>query len=586
MLPLRFESLNFLLNILTHTFRGMILLFVGGLLFFFLSTSVGFYFNLKREGKELFQFELIKGLLSGTMLLTVYLNLLSFFLPVDYILLIPVFLFSIYVTAATDYINFLIQSIKPGKSVLLSKKTASITLALMLVLALYTLVPPYNTDSSGYHFLGILWNEKYKAIPGLANLFPQFGYNSSFFVLSATFSFTDVVGQSIYPINWVLSACFYLWMLKKSFGYKDARRWIIWFVLVICLRQFPINLASPSADNLASILVFYILFTVAELGVDGLRTKHIQSLVLLACFAPIIKLSTVPLLLVGLVPFFNKRMKITGIISAYYKIAFIVLLILVPWVFRNIILSGYLVFPFPSVNLFDVDWKVPVDIAFAEKLHISQAPRLISDNWNYSASLPLWKWSPIWLQNFWVDSKINCVLVISAMLSCLVVLISYFFNKRRSKSFAAWLIAFVGFWFWILTSPDIRFGYHFALMLIVTPLLELPFLGKINTDDSKSSIIGTSGIILICVYYHFLAFQRLKTFPISQLLSKPLRSEEYSKNNDLSSFKYVMLNDRVKLYIHDSSHHSINAPLPSCSPYHEGLRLRGDGIGDGFMIKR
>ncbi|HEX8334724.1 MAG TPA: hypothetical protein VF622_19025, partial [Segetibacter sp.] len=367
----------------------MLFLLIGGSIFLFLSLSIGYVINKALRGSLNYSTPLFEILLTGTATITVYLNLLSFFFPVDYLVPIPIFLASIFIWYTTSFCVEVKGKMREVSDVLFSKSNRLVTISISSVILLFALVPPYNTDSSGYHYLSILWNEKYKIVPGLANLFPQFGYNSAFMVLSAPFSFTDLAKQSIYPINIVLVLAFFLWILHKSYSYNDWRKYIIWLLLFIFLRQFPINIASPSADALASILIFYIFLSINKVDEEWNLRKWIIPFCFIL-FSITIKISTAPLFLFFLLPLLFYQTALNKIRWSYFKVLLIAVVIIVPWLLRNIILSGYLVFPLSSTGIFNVDWKVPFDIALAEQQHISHAPRMISQNFAYVDTLPFY----------------------------------------------------------------------------------------------------------------------------------------------------------------------------------------------------
>jgi hypothetical protein len=555
----------------------MLILFALGFLFLTVTICTGYYISKFLRAKAGYEFGLFEVFLCGVAGLTVYLNTASIFLPTNYFLLLPAVVLSFYLFRQKEFRQRLSSTIAANRRLLFVKQNSVITCSILLVVLLFTFVPPYNTDSSGYHFLSILWNEKFKAVPGLANLFPQYGYNSSFFVLSAAFSFTDVFKQSIYPINFVLTTLFFLWLLKKSFLYNHPNKLLIWLLLIVLLRQFPINLASPSADALTSILVFYILFNVYEKVGSQWNEADWKVLILLSIFSVIIKLSTLPLLLIVFVPLLTFKKNWKDVLILYAKLFPLALLIIIPWLVRNIILSGYLVFPFPAVDVFSFDWKVPTNTVIAERQHIAHAPRMISENYKYVEGLNFLQWFPRWLPNLWRDNHFNFILVLVGLFSPVIAL------HRKNKSiksfqFLAWLIAYVGVWFWLITSPDIRFGYHYLLPCILLPLLSYAK----NFSYQPYTQLLPYAICLICFYYDFTAIKKLQPYSFSQYIVRPLKSPEYYKRNDLNSFQYVMLSNRVKLYIQDSTHHSINAPLPSCYPYNPGIRMRGNKLEDGF----
>jgi hypothetical protein len=555
----------------------MLILFALGFLFLTVTICTGYYISKFLRAKAGYEFGLFEVFLCGVAGLTVYLNTASIFLPTNYFLLLPAVVLSFYLFRQKEFRQRLSSTIAANRRLLFVKQNSVITCSILLVVLLFTFVPPYNTDSSGYHFLSILWNEKFKAVPGLANLFPQYGYNSSFLVLSAAFSFTDVFKQSIYPINFVLTTLFFLWLLKKSFLYNYTTKLLLWLLLIVLLRQFPINLASPSADALTSILVFYILFNVYEKVGSQWNEADWKVLILLSIFSVIIKLSTLPLLLIVFVPLLTFKKNWKDVLILYAKLFPLALLIIIPWLVRNIILSGYLVFPFPAVDVFSFDWKVPTNTVIAERQHIAHAPRMISENYKYVEGLNFLQWFPRWLPNLWRDNHFNFILVLVGLFSPVIAL------HRKNKSiksfqFLAWLIAYVGVWFWLITSPDIRFGYHYLLPCILLPLLSYAK----NFSYQPYTQLLPYAICLICFYYDFTAIKKLQPYSFSQYIVRPLKSPEYYKRNDLNSFQYVMLSNRVKLYIQDSTHHSINAPLPSCYPYNPGIRMRGNKLEDGF----
>jgi hypothetical protein len=557
----------------------MLILFSLGFLLLTLSICTGYYISKFLRAEADYQFRLFEVFLCGVAGLTVYLNIASIFLPTNYFLLLPAVVLSFYLFRQKEFRQQLSSTIAANRRLLFGKQNSVITCSILLVVILFTLVPPYNTDSSGYHFLSIRWNERFKAVPGLANLFPQYGYNSSFFVLSAAFSFTNVFGQSVYPINFILTTLFFLWLLKKSFSYSHPKKLFIWLLLIVLLRQFPINLASPSADALTSILVFYVLFSLYEKVNYKWHQSEWKWLILLSVFAVVIKLSTLPLLLIALVPLIMFRDSYKSIAVLYAKLFPLALLIIIPWLVRNIILSGYLVFPLPSVDVFSFDWKVPTNIVIAERQHIAHAPRMISHNYNYVEGLNFLQWFPRWLPNLWRDNHFNFILVLVGLFSPVIALYVHRKNKSiKSFQFLTWLIAYVGVWFWLITSPDIRFGYHYLLPCILLPLLSYAK----NFSYQPYTQLLPYAICLICFYYDFTAIKKLQPYSFSQYVVRPLRSPEYYKRNDLNTFQYVMLNNGVKLYIQDSTHHSINAPLPSCYPYNPALRMRGNKLQDGF----
>ena len=64
---------------------------------------------------------------------------------------------------------------------------------------------------------------------------------------------------------------------------------------------------------------------------------------------------------------------------------------------RNVVLSGYLVYPFPHLDLFSVDWKVPHEIAERMRLEVKGWAITPGAQCCAAASQPVTQWFGAWL---------------------------------------------------------------------------------------------------------------------------------------------------------------------------------------------
>jgi hypothetical protein len=554
----------------------------AALLFLFISLGVGYYINLLVNRHN--QAGFFACFLSGVAAQIIYLDTWSLFLPTNYLALIVPVLVSLYAVITTSITKQLSLFIRSAVSKLFSRQHAAITCSFLLVLFLFCLVTPYNEDSAGYHYLSILWSEKYKVIPGLANLSAKYGTHSPFFVLCAAYSFTDVLGQSIYPANFIIVPLFFLWVLYKSYDYQDARKYFLWAILLVLCRYVLINIASPSPDAPSTVLLFYILFCFY----DGTWRNKIKIIVLLCFTAVILKLNVIPVLLV--IPYVlwvqRKNSSPVGLVG---WICFTGIITLIPWIARGVFISGYPLFPSTFLDLFNVDWKVPANIAEAEKTHIVMAPRMLGDDYASLKNLNAVQWVPQWFRLLWKHNVVNGALVSLALSSPLFWLVNRLRNIEGPKVFLFFL-SYAAIWFWILTSPDIRFGVIFKLFCIFLPLSG--FLKNIGATKLMQIFAGFI-IVMAALYYSRMAIGKTPHDLLSKHLILPPRDVFYYKKNDLSTFRYIMLNNNVKLYVYDSMHHSINAPLPVYSaPQRQGIdtsvniQMRGLRIVDGFRYAK
>lgn len=555
----------------------MITIFLTGALFLFISSAIGQV--IVQNGFSLSRTTYFDKFLVGIAAQLVYCNIWSLFLPTNYLSLILPLIIATIVALRSNYFRILRDEVIKLLATLFSQQNFFATVSICLVLVAFSCVVPYNEDSAGYHYLSILWSEKFRIIPGLANLSAKYGTHSSFFVLSAAYSFSGIIGHAIYPLNFVIFPVFCIWLLYKSFITHDASKYFLWLMLLVLFRYLLVNIASPSPDTLSTVLLFYILYTFIQRN----RKEKSQVLIILAFTAVILKLNTIMILL--LVLYILLQTPKSNIAVAFVAGIFI----FVPWLTRSVFISGYPLFPSTYFNFFDVDWKVPAAIAEAEKTHITMAPRLLGEDFLQLKKLSPLQWVPEWYMKLWKHNLVNAVLVSAALISPLFWLISGFRRSDRIK-WIIYITCYIAVWFWILTSPDIRFGIVFKLFCIFLPISCI--LVKVRVTRF-SEFAGTCVMVIACAYYMMIGYSKIPKEFISENFFLPPRDEWYYKNNDIKSFRYIMLNDKVKLYIWDSAHHSVNAPLPVFSaPERAGIdtgvnvALRKTEVQQGFRYRK
>jgi hypothetical protein len=140
------------------------------------------------------------------------------------------------------------------------------------------------------------------------------------------------------------------------------------------------------------------------------------------------------------------------------------LFVLLPFFIRNIILSGYLLYPFPSINLFSFDWKVPLDRVIGEQMSVlawGRFPRLDAAK---VLAMPLDEWLPKW---FAAQTANRRLMLGAALLSPLLALPGLRLTRRY---WLGWLTFFIGTLFWLLSAPDFRFGQGFLIGTILLAL--------------------------------------------------------------------------------------------------------------------
>src|SRR5580692_8634486 len=262
----------------------MLLLLIDSLLLLFITLSLGIFthYFLEKIFRTPVQTDLLGIFLLGIVASTLYFNILSFCWPVNYFSLIPLAILSgVAGLLRPERFRQVSRSIGDGLQFLFAPSRLFITGCVIAILLFYWIIPPGNPDSWDYHYLTIRWYEQYRVIPGLANIHGRFAFNSASFVIQAAYSFTGPAGQSLYPLNGVLLALFFLWLLVRMFHAKNSVMMLLYGSLIFMLfKPLLINVSSPSSDTLAAVCICYALICLFRMQLDG---EERLSLVLTPC---------------------------------------------------------------------------------------------------------------------------------------------------------------------------------------------------------------------------------------------------------------------------------------------------------------
>ena len=146
-------------------------------------------------------------------------------------------------------------------------------------------------------------------------------------------------------------------------------------------------------------------------------------------------------------------------------------LIVLPWLGRFPVLSGYLVYPLYQVDLFHVDWKVPTAVAERQYHYVSEFAKTNArpeESTELAENRSLLDWVPQWYAR---ENLLNKAMA-SAMLAALAGLLLYgSLNLRRSirdhrDLFALGTILVAGIVLWFFKNPAMRFGWAWGIILL------------------------------------------------------------------------------------------------------------------------
>ena len=390
----------------------------------------------------------------------------------------------------------------------------------VFVVAYLSCEQPSHYDDGLYYGTTIRWLEEQGIVKGLVNINPRIAFNSTWHVLQALFSFHYV--GNFNDLNGLLLLLMMMYSLggmnrifKRDYSLSVVMRSLL-FVPVAAFHfgashdflLFNINyLSSPSADIPVCFLlwiVFVVVIELREVPADK-RPANIALICMLSALLFSIKPSAAPVLL--LCVFFFGGYVLQKKFEQAAMIAMLSSLIVVPWIVRNIIISGYLFFPFSSLDMIQVDWKLPIQ-------HVKwfeNAVKVYAINPEYDLNKPftlsVQQWFGIWFNRL---SFIQSLLFLSGIAS--IVLFSLLFVAgvmRKGKRFVSeqrYIIlcvatAVAGSLFWFLKGPDFRLGYGFTVIITVLSLAMM-FRYFLAQDIKYAGIILTIGFFYLMIFHY------------------------------------------------------------------------------------
>ena len=341
---------------------------------------------------------------------------------------------------------------------------------------LYTMKAPYFVDTYLYHAQAIRWIEEYGVVPGLGNLHNRFAYNSACMPLHALFSFSWIFEQPLHAVNGFLGCFFagYALITNKLFIKSESRLSdMLKCAILIYVFVSRINISSPGSDMPAMLIVLYVMCKWSECNENRENSRSLECgvLCLFAAWAVSIKLSAAACMILILYPAVmlikEKRWK-TIMIDLVAGI-----IIVVPWLVRNVIISGYLLYPYSAIDLFDFDWKMPVEVLDYDRKEIMVWGREVKDVSRFDESITQWFGT-------WFSGQIprNKIFIIAGFLATLILIILIFIklvDKFRNRNRIEFFLSNVSEWlviitmiisevFWLFSAPLVRYGVVYLLM--------------------------------------------------------------------------------------------------------------------------
>jgi hypothetical protein len=249
--------------------------------------------------------------------------------------------------------------------------------------------------------------------------------------------------------------CLEIWdaFCDKKIRISDFARLMCVYYLVNIFNE----MISPASDYFMVLIAFYIVIRWLELLENKERTILPYALLcVLGVFLMTVKLSAALILLLTLYPAYylvkGKKWRETGL---YLGLGIVTAL---PFFIRNVIISGWLVYPFTQIDLFSVAWKIPKGTADYDAKEIQVWGRGYTDVTQWDKQVK--EWLPDWFRALSGTDKVFVLLACASVLICLVYAVGMVCGlwQRRFDLLLVQVTVAGSFLFWLATSPLIRYG--------------------------------------------------------------------------------------------------------------------------------
>lgn len=497
-----------------------------------------------------------------------------------------------------------IPSIANAASNFLKKQSRwhlGVYLFFIVAIAMFATLHPMMTDTLYYHYQNLMWNDQYAVVPGLGNLQPRLAFNSNYFLLASTFGLKPLFNQFIFGVHTFFVAAIFVWVIFKTLNTKDILKSAIsLLMLVILFVIYKLHITSATTDFIPNLLILFLIIKVIY-DRDAI-TKSSVLYFLLPVFILTLKLSCFAILVLP-VYLLWKQMRD----KQYRELMLCIvggLAILIPWFVRSVYLSGYLFFPLPLFDFFDVDWKVPMEYVIEQKEFI-QAFAKYPNNLDIKAilAMPISEWFPIWWSSdmFYFNPVANRIFAILIPLS---IPLGIFLTIKRRKSennilLLIWWACLVGMMVWFFNAPDFRFIYSFILAeVFILALLMLENKKVVQQVLDKCEHFNLNVVLtiitIIFVGLHsgrWVYYQKAETESLVNLLKVPT-SIEYTrtiKGAPAPDEYFPVEINGMMLYQKSPSDRDLlcfDCILPCSNDYVGGIEMRGETLQEGFRCRK
>ena len=419
---------------------------------------------------------------------------------------------------------------------------------ILLLIPIY-LSQKYHEDFGYYHLPYAIGLIEEKIIFGFANIDKPYVYNSIWLNLYSIFFLSDKNFNFLTLPSFLLFLNFITFSVGQVISKNKVENSD--YFLIITLFYFILKFTRISEFGfdlpaiIFSILSIYYFIKFSEANLFEEKKEYFFLNSAFAVFSILIKLSTLPLILLPTYLFF-KNFKNLNPYVFNLKFCFIYVFVII-FLIQQFTYSGCLFFP-TNFTCLNVSWfneenlKLSNELQLVNKSYFHVAKEIYSPD----EYLKNFNWLIFWLKRNFVEITEHLLTIVFP------IILFFIFLKKKKKSsflfkekFILYFFLVIGFLFWLNFSPVYRFATHLFVTLVFVVLIRY----LMNKKFSKKIFLFFT---MIFIFFNF-----------SKNILRLVETDDIFIGIKKIENKYVLneknLNQIIKIYRPDVKKNSINS---------------------------
>ena len=472
----------------------MVVVVLSWIYYFFLCGIIGIGIErlLAKILKRRWKFQLIDYLVTGIVGITIYASFASIVYKVGAVVHLLLLAFAMVCGCVC---RKEIKECFPKAKKMIFSWEGFFYIGFIVLIAFFTSRGQFHTDTNIYHAQNIRLYEEYGIIKGMANLQLHYGYNSLYLAFVSVMSLAWILPWSLHTTTGFIEVILCLYALHHLKEFKIHKNHLEDAGCIAILFYALVNVTgsmSPATDYPTMFLSIYMVCAWLRAIEEKAHYSVYALFSVFAVFLGTMKLSAIAMAIVVIYPAYflivEKKWKEIGI---YFGMG---VLVLAPYLIRNVILSGWLIYPFEAVDLFDVAWKVPLEYLLVDAYQIKVWGRCLFDI--SLIDIPIKEWLPIWWDS---QERFAQMMLLANIVGMMLAIFNLGYKWIRKIEIRAEIIVlYIGLItsavVWFLMAPFIRYGLGF--------LLVIPLIGMASWFDYEKKGFQSiaTGVLVFCIF--------------------------------------------------------------------------------------